>query len=292
MINFHHLGAWFWGRRWWVIPNGCYLAPLLAVPGLWLAYRRKSQWRVALYVPLLAWWAVLQPIAWDGEINLFYFVGAVGALLMVLGESHRQGSPLAIPYRTYGVLLFAGVLMPLSYWDFNRSASAELGMGSTAVTAAVILVLAVCTFGAAEWLRYLYLEHRQPALAQRMDDIRRRQWLPLTMVALMVGLALWSILWAEQRPRPEEAVWPPTLAANAAMVALAVWLMWIGLRDDRGVPFTAGVLYFLLWMVLRYIDLFGAMGGMLGASLMFFLCGCGLLGMVAFWQKRKQVQYV
>jgi hypothetical protein len=83
-----------------------------------------------------------------------------------------------------------------------------------------------------------------------------------------------------------------TLAANAAMVALAVWLMWVGLREDRAQPFAAGVAYFLLWTVVRYIDLFGRVGGMLGAALLFFLCGCLLLGIVAFWRQRKRVQYV
>ena len=53
------------------------------------------------------------------------------------------------------------------------------------------------------------------------------------------------------------------MLANLAMVALAIWLMQVGLREDRGCPFTAGVLLFLFWAVLRYIDLFGDFGGML-----------------------------
>ena len=39
---------------------------------------------------------------------------------------------------------------------------------------------------------------------------------------------------------------------------------------DRGRLFAAGVFVFLLWAVFRYIDLFAGVGGMLGASLMFF----------------------
>ena len=77
----------------------------------------------------------------------------------------------------------------------------------------------------------------------------------------------------------------------AAIIALVVWLISVGLREERGQPFAAGVLYFLLWTLIRYIDLFGELGGMLGASLMFFLCGCMLLGMGFYWRNRKQVQY-
>ena len=68
----------------------------------------------------------------------------------------------------------------------------------------------------------------------------------------------------------------PTIAANIAMVAVALWLIRFGLTEDRSRPFGAGVVYLLLWAVLRYVDLFGAFGGMLGASLMFFLCGGAL----------------
>jgi uncharacterized membrane protein len=292
IISFRHIGAWIFGFRGWAIPNLCLLAPILALPGLLLAYRRPSQWRVALYVPLLAWWTILQPLAWGGAVNLFYFVGAVGALLLVVAESHRVGSPLAIPYRVYGVLLFAGVLLPLSYWEFNENAVQEMGMASTAATTAVILALAVGLFGAAEFLRYHYLERGEKALSTWMDDVRRRQWLPLSMVVMMMALALWSLIASGHLAKPNGAALPPTLIANAAMIALAIWLMWVGLREDRAQPFAAGVVYFLLWTVLRYIDLFGQLGGMLGASLMFFLCGCGLLGVVALWRNRKQVQYV
>ena len=56
----------------------------------------------------------------------------------------------------------------------------------------------------------------------------------------------------------------PTVLANLALVAVSIWLMQVGLREDRGRPFSAGVLLFLLWAVLRYIDLFGDFGGMLG----------------------------
>jgi hypothetical protein len=75
------------------------------------------------------------------------------------------------------------------------------------------------------------------------------------------------------------------------MVAGAFWLMQIGLREHRGRPFGAGVLYFLLWSVLRYVDLFGDFGGMLGAALMFFMCGGALFGVARYWQSRKEVRY-
>ena len=76
-----------------------------------------------------------------------------------------------------------------------------------------------------------------------------------------------------------EAAWGPTIVANLAMLTLAIWLMHVGLRDEQGLVFAAGVGYFLLWSVVRYVDLFAKVGGMLGAAGMFFLCGLTLFGL-------------
>jgi hypothetical protein len=82
----------------------------------------------------------------------------------------------------------------------------------------------------------------------------------------------------------------PTLLVNAAMVAGAFWLMQVGLQEDRGRPFGAGVIYFLLWAVLRYVDLFGVRS-MIGAAMMFFACGGVLFAVGRYWQGRREVRY-
>ncbi len=94
----------------------------------------------------------------------------------------------------------------------------------------------------------------------------------------MAAVAYWELLVGEPLIS--------TILANVAMLALAFWLIMLGLKQDRGRPFTAGVLYFLLWTVLRYIDLFGHLG-MLGAAGMFFFCGAAIFGVARFWQHRQ-----
>jgi hypothetical protein len=81
------------------------------------------------------------------------------------------------------------------------------------------------------------------------------------------------------------------ILANVAMIVLAFWLIHIGLRDNRGRPFAGGVLYFLLWTILRYVDLFGDFGGMIGAAMMFFLCGGALFGVAFYWRNRRKIQH-
>jgi hypothetical protein len=125
--------------------------------------------------------------------------------------------------------------------------------------------------------------------AKRTSTVAQRQLVPLGIALLMVVLPLLAT--AGHAPgSPSSGALFSTVLVNVAMVAGAFWLMQVGLRDDRGRPFAAGVIYFLLWAVLRYVDLFGV-GGMVGAALMFFGCGAVLFAVARYWQGRKEVRY-
>jgi uncharacterized membrane protein len=282
VLGFGHLGGWFFGR-WDFLPNGAYSLPLLALPGMVWAYRKQSVKTLALYIPLLAWWTALQAFAWELDSNPIYFIGAVGALLLVAAESHAPGSRFAIPYRYYGSLLVGGVLVPLSFYDFNRHLMPEWRalVIPPALLAVLSLVIVLLTRRTAQ-------SSADPAAG--WASFAGRQTIPLGISMLMVLLP--AIAASGRSPgATETAALLPTVLVNVAMVAGAFWLMQIGLREDRGRPFAAGVLYFLLWSVLRYVDLFGDFGGMLGAALMFFLCGGALFGVARYWQGRKEVRY-
>jgi uncharacterized membrane protein len=270
ILNFGFMGGWLFGR-WDAFPNGAFSLPLLALPGIAWAYRKQSVPTLSLYVPLLAWWAVLQIFAWRLGTNPIYFVGSLGALFLVIAECHAEGSRFAVPYRYYGALLLGGTLVPLSFFQLNSHLSGEF-MGRAGPSAGV-LALAVAI---------VLMSGRSDA---RGLTIPNRQALPLGLAVLMVLLPLMT-----SKAGPGAGAVLPTLLVNAAMVAGAFWLMQIGLRDDRGRPFGAGVTYFLLWAVLRYVDLFGVRS-MAGAALVFFACGGVLFAVARYWQGRKEVRY-
>lgn len=271
VLNFGHLGGWLFGR-WDFIPNGAYSLPLLALPGILWAYRKQSFKTLGLYVPLLAWWTVLQVFAWKVGSNPIYFVGSVGALLLVLAEAHAAGSRFAIPYRHYGSLLVGGALVPLSFYDLNKHL-----VGDSLSLIAPPALLAVLALAVA-------------LLTNDRRTIAARQLIPMGLVLLMALLPLAAML-SRSMGGDKPAALMLTVLVNVAMVAGAFWLMKVGLQEDRGRPFGAGVLYFLLWAVLRYVDLFGDFGGMLGAALMFFMCGGALYAVGRYWQGRKEVRY-
>lgn len=289
--------------------------PLLVVPGIVWAYRKQSSLTIALYAPVLAWWAVLVPIAWHWEVDPVYFVGLVGALMLLAAEMHSEGSPLAVPYRFYGILIAGGALIPLSFGEFiihllrqgsaaeNYAAGLLIGLAGALAALAVVLLqqrgATSCAAGTAA---------PQGAKSVPFAAILRRQWMPLLLIVLLAGLCCWSgILNPDIAPQvthlhtpaydhtmekwtPEVLV--PTAIANAAMIALALWLMRRGLREDSSQLFAVGVVYFLLWAILRYIDLFAGVAGMLGAALMFLLCGVGLFAVARFWRNRKEIENV
>src|SRR5262249_42595346 len=114
VLGYSDLGAWLF-RRVPFVPNGAYSLLLLAAPRVAWAYRKRADKALALYVPLIAWWVILQPFAWRlDSVTPIFFIGAVGGLLLVASEMHPEGSPMAVPYRAYGAMLVAGVLVPLS----------------------------------------------------------------------------------------------------------------------------------------------------------------------------------
>jgi hypothetical protein len=302
ILGYADLGPWLF-RNWTTLPNAAYTLPLLVLPGILWAYRKQSATTIAVYAPVLAWWVVLLPVAWRWEVNPIYFVGLSGALFLIAAEGHRVGSRLAIPYRLYGVLITAGVLVPLGFADFQMEMQRHSAAGMSYAAGLVIaLVTTIAALGLAR-LQARGSGGRKGAGAT-VPAVLQRQWLPLALVLLMVGLCLWNGAFsthgatyhrsdyaARQLERWTAPVLVPAAAANAAMIVLALWLMHVGLREDRAMPFAAGVVYFLLWAVLRYVDLFGGIGGMLGAALMFLLCGVGLYGVARFWQHRKETKH-
>jgi uncharacterized membrane protein len=285
-----------WG--WWRIPDACYSLPLLVLSGLLWAYRKASPATVGLYVPVLAWWVVLQPVAWHSDVSVVYLIGAAGALFLAIAESHGRGNRMADPYRLYGVLLTAGVLSTMSFGDFITELlrGTPPPMGTSLLTASLIAATGLGVIAVAEWIGSRTDTMDRRSLVER---VFRRQWPATSLILFMAALCVWVGMYRAPSPahyyygaqleRWSIAAIVPAIAANMALIAFAIWLIRVGLREDRGRLFAAGVLMFLLWAVFRYIDLFAGVGGMLGASLMFFLCGAALFGMARFWSHRKEI---
>jgi uncharacterized membrane protein len=247
--------------------------PLLAAPGVLLAVRTKTPTLLWLYAPLLTWWLTLQLFAWERHWNVrsdhpLYFLCAIGGLAMMIAQSHQARSAMALPWRTCGVILAGGCLLPLSFYDVHESPWSKSIDSSGMVWQGVsILILSAGCLVIAGGLA-----------ADRLPEMFQRQLLPLAVNLLMALLAFWSGMFGEPLV--------PTLLTNSLMLAFGVWLLLLGIREERGRPFAAGVLYVLLWTTIRYFDLFGSAGGMLGTAALFFTAGGILFASAWFWKNR------
>jgi uncharacterized membrane protein len=305
---FHHL--FLFGHS-VAAPNGAYSLPLLALPGVIWAYRKQSAMTIAIYSPLLAWWAILQPLAWHYEVtNIVFFIGLAGAIFLLIAESHSVGSKMAKPFRLWGILLTCSLLIPLSYCEFIETLlfpwhPIQYGGYSLDVALAIIGIASIAIAMAVRCAQQRRTTGESCSTLQK--NIFAQQWLPILLILLFVGLSFWITTyqlpheaqdsyqvihsqWSLAKWTPK--VYLPVIIDNAVMLIMALWLMRAGLRNDRSLLFSAGVLYFLLWTVLRYLDLFAGVGGMLGAALMFLLCGLGLFAVARFWRRRKEHNHV
>lgn len=295
IIGYHHLGVWFFGWRHY-LHNGAYTLPLFAALGLIWAYRKRSPATVGLYALLACWWIILLCVAWDCPLNPIYFVGTVGGLMLFAAECHPTGSELAAPYRKLGILLVVGTLIPLGFVDFHRELLYHYSREWAIVVGLLIVVAGVLAAVAAELLKRRYSQNEASFPFQVM---LRRHWMPLSMMLFVAGTCLWHSMY--ELPAPcyynyNYAPWLdrsftitliPALTANALILVFSIWMIRVGLREENGRIFAGGVILTLAVAVMRYIDLFEKAGGMIGAALMFFLCGTVLFGVARFWQTRK-----
>ena len=112
-------------------------------------------------------------------------------MLLILAENHREGSPLAMPYRVYGTLLIAGVLIPLSFGDFCKDMAHEWsrGVGAPVVHATWefvgILILLAATLAGCVVARVWRARENESAMI-RLLQLAREQWCRRA----------WRLLWA------------------------------------------------------------------------------------------------
>ncbi|MES2792009.1 MAG: GDYXXLXY domain-containing protein, partial [Planctomycetota bacterium] len=258
-------------------------------PGLAWAYQRKSPMAVALYVALLTWWTVLQAFALRLDSRSLFWIGNVGAILILFAEAHRPRDPRGVPYRFWGVLMVSGILLALGSREFWRGTlQSDSWFGDYAFTAMLTEVIANLILLAISAL-LLFVFRGVGAFdlkgeAAEIDSVRRR-WFAIILVGSLMLMSVWSLTIANATV----ASIVPIILANLVTLGMALYLVKVGEQEERTRPFAAGVLMFLMWTLVRYIDLFGGSGGLLGAALVFALCGGGLVVVGNFWSRKRRV---
>lgn len=256
-------------------PRGAYALPLLALPGFFWAYRNSSPLLLGIQVPLIAWWGLLQAVAWHANQWTIFWIGGIGSNLLLVAQAHRRGDPMAIPYRFWGALLVTAALLVIGSDAFWRSMEFGPRWGGpggawdqwtlNTVFCAITLAAAAGTLLATWFCRRDSFEATRLAL-------------PALMAAGIVVFGYLALVGMN-------AAVPAMIFGNIAILGLCVLLIRVGVLEERLVPFAWGIFGFLVWTLARYLDLFSASGGMLGAAGLFALAGAALLVAGRFWMK-------
>ncbi len=115
-------------------------------------------------------------------------------------------------------------------------------------------------------------------LKRRPEELRRAFAIPAVALVSIVPMGRLAGLGGGPR-------YPFVMAVifSAASVAMGVWLILRGVRMDRGWSFFGGVIYILLFVMVRWMDL---IGDMITSSLVFFAASLVLIGTAFFWRRR------
>ncbi|MGA2797589.1 MAG: DUF2157 domain-containing protein [Thermoguttaceae bacterium] len=302
-LGFSHPIDWLFSS--WNIPlPASYSLPLMVLPGIVWAYRKGSPLTLAIYLAVAAWWIVLYPLCWQSRIDPMYLVAVLGGLFSMIAMIHDPRNNMAAPFYILGVGMMLVALVPLSFADYQCCYRSDIESTDLNIYTGICFLLAglVCALGLAR--RAQKKSVRQVGTSVSFSSQLVSLAIPLAIIVAMGFLCIWHGImndrgmpyhhyyYVDSQLNWTYPVLVPVIIVNVLMVGFAIWLMRIGMKEDRAKIFALGVAYFLIWAVMRYFDLFSGIGGMLGAAMLFFICGAVLYGVARLWQRRKELSHV
>ncbi len=254
------------GIDWFTIPT--VWTPILAGLG-WMSIRwgEKSEWGKetisTLYSLTLVEWLLLMPIWGKYELfpGAFYYI-LLGCAMFLAPQFTNRARVTKGVWQVVGAITMAIALIPLTFEDsWDSYINMEMGF---------VPILATAIFGG---MATLFLRARRKwTLEEQKSNFFFWELALYAYLLLMLGVF---------GANCENLRLPFLVTQNIAMFLFGVIFIYRGMLKRSGGSLIFGTGYFLLWMLIRYIDLFG--GDMLGAAGMFAFCALALFGASYFW---------
>lgn len=226
---------------------------LLAAPAAIAAYRRCR--------PLLAGavaWSLVVAWIWRWDLSAQYML-----LPLIVASLHEVGDARARGWRFIGGVGAAIVTIVLG--EIREPLSDRFFLANNPVCWAVLA----------------------GALAALVLAIRSRQALRIWPAGIALAMLLLGLR-QELFPRDHGSLHVLTVAtANVATVLLAVWLIRLGLTEGRLRPYVYGSLVFLVWLIVRYVDISKDLG-MLTMAGFFAVFGVILFVLARIWKTQRE----
>jgi uncharacterized membrane protein len=235
---------------------------------LWLALRLRSG-LLAVTGGLSATFWILTTAAgaWDTFDYSFALTLLAGCALWTAGSLVRGIPPVARGWQITGIGALLVSLIPLTFVEYHEGIVSLRSRADYAETlTAGILMLAFVAVGS--------------LLSRRRDE---RISLPVLLTAAAAILPL--LLRQELRAGWElESQMAFALLFSGISVLVSIWLIHRGIALDRAESFFTGVLYLLIFALVRWVDL---IGDMVSSAAVFFISALILYGTARYWQGRR-----
>jgi len=286
-----------------LVPFSALSLPLIAAVGIGASILNEKRFAATLYVFLLVFWGIMQGSCCGLGPHLTFHIVLTGLICIVIASwQFKSISNTAL--QRVGVMLIAGGLIApsfLDYWGWlltehvwNHQRIADDYLVHLFWVFALPAINFLILFG------LIRLRDRKASLAEFARSHQTVIALATAILVIWIGSYAISLLmnpggrsyhYYSHHHRAELLNNPLVVVGMFAVNVLIVWqtigLIVGGLRRNRNDWFWSGVLFFLLWAIVRYVDLFSAVGGMLGASVIFMFCGLFMFGIVYVWTTRR-----
>ena len=264
------------------LPSAAYLMPLLLLPGFIWAYLKNCSTTMALHLIGFACWCLSLWFAWNFQSLAVPLLGALFALYWIAGMVIKTKEKLIFVSHQIGLLASWPMLCIISFYTFQKEITERIkpehNHGYAVIDGVFIFLIGITV---------LLIYSRSTFLKISLKYIS-----PKELILAFMILAQFSLMPAISFYFGSESSFAMVLIANILMLIYPAVMMDEGLKTNSSPKFFLGVSTFLLWTIIRYFDLFGNVGGMLGASLLFFLSSLALIGLAFFWRQRKAAFHV
>ena len=246
--------------------NPNYLFLPFAALAVWLAYRTQARLLVGLSaLAMMGWLWAAGAGGWDTPRETAALLVLGGCALFAFGMLAQGTSALARVWQAVGILVVLMALIPMTFTEYHQ----PWGMFPERSTPLRIATLLLLAFVAGRFFR------------GRPGSFREAT--PVVVAALVS--AAYALITAEiTRNQEVSFALFAAIGFSGLSVLLAVWLILRGVRLDRGLSFFAGVVYLLIFVIVRWVDL---IGDMLSSAAVFFIASLVLYATARFWGGRQ-----
>ncbi len=279
-VNFN--STWLFFGRDTNLPSAAYLMPLLLLPGFIWAHLKNCPTTMALHLIGFACWCLSLWIAWNFQSLAIPLFGALFALYWLAGMVIKPKEKLSFVSQQIGLLATWPMLCIISFYAFQKEITERIKPENNhgyATADGLFMFLIGITILIVYFKSVLSKTHYKPISFKEM-------------ILAFAILAQFSLAPAISYYFGSECSFAMFIIANISMLGYSAVMMDEGLKTNSSPKFFLGVSTFLLWTIIRYFDLFGNVGGMLGAALLFFLSSLALIGLAFFWRQRKAAYHV